>query len=92
MVLGVAGSIPIETKQFFLSLRVDTLIQRDISPKNNTRMTFFYLFADGFTVHAIQGLCYNPFTRKWSKLDDTSVNYALVARKELTEDENVGNS
>ncbi|XP_028413818.1 ubiquinone biosynthesis O-methyltransferase, mitochondrial-like [Dendronephthya gigantea] len=36
---------------------------------------------NGFRIHTIQGLCYNPFTRVWSKFDDTSVNYALVAQK-----------
>ena len=40
---------------------------------------------DGFTVRAIQGLCYNPFTRNWSKFRDASVNYALVAKKEQME-------
>ncbi|XP_046857214.1 LOW QUALITY PROTEIN: ubiquinone biosynthesis O-methyltransferase-like [Xenia sp. Carnegie-2017] len=36
----------------------------------------------GYTVSAMQGLCYNPFTRTWSKNRDTSINYALIAYKE----------
>ena len=46
---------------------------------------------DGFTVRAIQGLCYNPFTRNWSKFRDASVNYALVAKKEQMEKKNSEN-
>ena len=57
--------------------------------------TIFIMFSsalDGFTIRAIQGLSYNPFTRNWSKFRDTSVNYALVAQKEHMEEENTENS
>ena len=57
------------------------LIKRYTSPTH-----MFLSVTDGFDICEIQGLCYNPFTRKWSKLADTTVNYALVAQKEIIKD------
>lgn len=28
-------------------------------------------------------MCYNPLTKRWSWSDDTSVNYALYAQKQV---------
>uniref|UniRef100_A0A914X5K3 Ubiquinone biosynthesis O-methyltransferase, mitochondrial n=1 Tax=Plectus sambesii TaxID=2011161 RepID=A0A914X5K3_9BILA len=40
------------------------------------------LEARGCNVRLLNGLCYNPLMNKWSWVADTSINYALMARKE----------
>jgi polyprenyldihydroxybenzoate methyltransferase/3-demethylubiquinol 3-O-methyltransferase len=40
------------------------------------------LEARNCSVRLVNGLCYNPLMNKWSWVADTSVNYALMARKD----------
>jgi ubiquinone biosynthesis O-methyltransferase len=42
-----------------------------------------YLNATGFTLRNVNGVFYNPLTENMSLINDTSVNYILVAKKNL---------
>lgn len=44
---------------------------KEVLEKNNVFMKY------------LTGMCYNPVSKKWSWSDDTSVNYALYAQKQL---------
>lgn len=37
---------------------------------------------DHLNVELVHGMCLNPISKEWSWCEDTSINYALVARKQ----------
>ena len=40
-----------------------------------------FLSQENFSTHDIRGLKYNPFTKKWKKTSDLSVNYIISSFK-----------
>ena len=40
-----------------------------------------FLSQENFRTHDIRGLKYNPFTKKWKKTSDLSVNYIICSFK-----------